>query len=248
MPGDPAGLGMVTPLQGSRRARRIRPEIESGRASRPAAARPEPPVFPHAVNPAATLDLSDPMLSPCRFLSGPANAPRTVCSCQRIAATISAIVTPSARPSMPTSSACLVPSRALPARPSGRPGGVLGRNAACRSLRAFAAPAATKWHCRPRCRVVETGGRHPQQDAAAVVGVAPQRRGARDRGVLSHLSLRPDRMRLGHLRPRVGLTGDPRKSESATPFHVDGPDRRMSSFHPVIWNGAERPNPIISMQ
>jgi hypothetical protein len=37
------------------------------------------------------------MVSPSRFLSAPAKAPRTVCGCQPVASTICAIVAPSSR-------------------------------------------------------------------------------------------------------------------------------------------------------
>ena len=135
---------------------------------RDSASDPVDPAAPPRPSPKSTVSRS-------RFFSAPAKAPRTVCGCQPVAATISSTVAPSARPSMPTSSACLVPSRVLPDRPRGGLWGVPGRGAALGPRRRRACPRG-----RHRGAVgldaegVETGRRDPQQDAAAVVGVAPE--------------------------------------------------------------------------
>ena len=70
------------------------------------------------VDPARPSTFSEMMVSPSRFFSAPAKAPRTVCGCQPVAATTWAIVAPSLRPSMATSCACLVPSRVRGGRAS----------------------------------------------------------------------------------------------------------------------------------
>ncbi len=51
---------------------------------------------------------------PSFFFSAPDMAPRMVCACQPVAATISSILAPPSARSMSTSTACLVPARGVP--------------------------------------------------------------------------------------------------------------------------------------
>ena len=127
------------------------------------------------VDPAAPLDLLGSDRQPEPLLQRAGEGPRTVCGCQPVTATISSMVAPSARPSMPTSSACLVPSRVLPGPGRGAPTGAQGRRRA-------PSPAGPPYclHGRHSGAIgldpegVETGRRDPQQDAAPVVGAAPE--------------------------------------------------------------------------
>src|SRR5690606_37920624 len=63
--------------------------------------RPRPSIFSEATS------------RPSFFLRAPAIAPRTVCGCQPVAATISAMVAPPGARSIAISAACLVPSRGV---------------------------------------------------------------------------------------------------------------------------------------